>query len=113
MKSVDGLHVILGGHELTRTLELAHIAEVEGASVVQLREKFRSTNEILTISDALRNIIHRATLIIVNDRADIALATGADGVHLGQDDLANKRSAELLGSGCDHRYFYLECSPSD
>ena len=96
MKPVEGLHIILGGHELTRTLELAHIAEAEGASVVQLREKFRSTNEILTISDALRNIIHRATLII-NDRADIALATGADGVHLGQDDLPINEARKLLG----------------
>jgi thiamine-phosphate pyrophosphorylase len=96
MKSVEGLHVILGGHEFERTCELARIAEAEGACVIQLREKSRPTAEILEIADALRNIIQRAVFII-NDRADIALATGADGVHLGQDDLPIEEARKLLG----------------
>jgi thiamine-phosphate pyrophosphorylase len=96
MKSVMGLHVILGGNEFARTCELARMAEAEGASVIQLREKIRPTNEILHIADALRNIINRAAFII-NDRADIALATEADGVHLGQDDLPFEKARTLLG----------------
>jgi thiamine-phosphate pyrophosphorylase len=97
MKSVEGLHVILGINELARTYELARISESEGASVIQLREKSRPTEEILEIADTLRTIIQRA-LFIINDRADIALATGADGVHLGQDDLPIKEARTLLGS---------------
>ena len=96
MRSVEGLHVILGGNDFARMCELARIAEAEGASVVQLREKSLSTSELLHIADALRTIIQRAVFII-NDRADIALATGADGVHLGQDDFPIKAASDLLG----------------
>ncbi len=97
MKSVEGLHVILGGNEFARTCELARIADAEGACVIQLREKSRPTSEILNIADALRKIVQRAVFII-NDRADIALATGADGVHLGQDDLPIEEAHKLLGA---------------
>jgi thiamine-phosphate pyrophosphorylase len=96
MKSGEGLHVILGGHDFARTCELARIADAEGASVIQLREKSRPTSEILNIADALRKITNHA-LFIINDRADIALATGADGVHLGQDDLPIEEARSLLG----------------
>jgi thiamine-phosphate pyrophosphorylase len=96
MKSTEGLHIILGEYEFARTCELARIAEAEGAAVVQLREKSLPTSEVLEIADALRKIIQRATFI-VNDRADIAYAVGADGVHLGQDDLPANEARKLLG----------------
>jgi thiamine-phosphate pyrophosphorylase len=96
MNPIEGLHVILGGHEFSRICELAQIADTEGASVIQLREKSRPTGEILEIADVLRNIIQRAVFII-NDRTDIALATGADGIHLGQDDLPIEEARKLLG----------------
>ncbi len=96
MNSLRGLHVIVGGTEIDRTLELARIAEAEGATAIQLREKSKSTGEILVTADSLRNIIKRSAFII-NDRADIALATGADGVHLGQDDLPIKAARDMLG----------------
>ena len=96
MRSVEGLHIILGSTDFTRTCELARIAEEEGAAVIQLREKSKPTYEILDTADALRSIIRRAVFII-NDRADIALATGADGVHLGQDDLPIEAARTLLG----------------
>ena len=97
MKSVEGLHVILDGSDFARTCALARIADAEGAAVVQLREKSRQMKEVLDIADALRKIVQRAVFII-NDRADIALATGADGVHLGQDDLPIEAARDLLGS---------------
>jgi|ERR1700733_4103157 len=96
MKNVTGLHVILGGLEFDRTCELARIAEDEGAAVVQLREKSRSTGDVLKIADELRKIVTRAAFII-NDRADITFAVGADGVHLGQDDLPIAHARGLLG----------------
>src|ERR1019366_1505395 len=96
MRSVEGLHIILGSTDFPRTCELARIAEEEGAAVIQLREKSKPTYEILDTADALRSIIRRAVFII-NDRADIALATGADGVHLGQDDLPIEAARTLLG----------------
>lgn len=96
MKSVTGLHVILGGMDRARLIELARIAEGEGAAVLQLREKTQATSQILTTADALRAILQK-TSFIINDRADIALATGADGVHLGQDDLPIEAARSLLG----------------
>lgn len=60
MNSLRGLHVIVGGTEIDRTLELARIAEAEGATAIQLREKSKSTGEILVTADSLRNIIKRS-----------------------------------------------------
>jgi thiamine-phosphate pyrophosphorylase len=97
MRMVEGLHVILGDTDHVRTCELARIAEAEGAAVIQLREKSRPTQEILYVADTLRRIIKRA-IFIINDRADIALATGADGAHLGQDDLPIEEARKLLGA---------------
>jgi thiamine-phosphate pyrophosphorylase len=96
MRSVEGLHVILGGGDFARTCQLARIAEAEGAAVIQLREKSKSTREILEVADNFRKII-KHSVFIINDRTDIALAVGADGVHLGQDDLPIGEARTLLG----------------
>jgi thiamine-phosphate pyrophosphorylase len=69
-------------------LECAREAVAGGADAVQLREKARPTGEILAIAAEIRAATTGSqTLFIVNDRLDIALAAGADGVHLGQGDL--------------------------
>src|SRR5436305_14926283 len=71
-----------------------------GARVVQLREKnlaprefYREAEEALSVARAC------GVKLIVNDRADIALALGADGVHLGQDDMPPASARSLLGEG--------------
>lgn len=59
-----------------------------GIRLVQAREKDIPAGELVAICAELRKITHRASaLLIVNDRLDVALSVGADGVHLGQDDL--------------------------
>src|SRR3989344_5522728 len=59
-----------------------------GADVVQFRDKHSSALDILEAAKQLNKICRDYNaLFIVNDRVDIALASGADGVHLGQDDL--------------------------
>ncbi|MDE2804614.1 MAG: thiamine phosphate synthase [Gemmatimonadota bacterium] len=59
-----------------------------GAPAVQLREKAQPPREILPLAHRLRADTRRAgALFFVNDRLDLALAVGADGVHLGPDDL--------------------------
>lgn len=69
-------------------LEVARRAVAGGADVVQLRDKDMSGAELYAMTVKMRDIVHGAgKLFIVNDRLDIALAAGADGVHLGQDDL--------------------------
>ncbi|QXO94073.1 thiamine phosphate synthase [Methanospirillum purgamenti] len=59
-----------------------------GAKIVQLRDKRRSGAELFAIASVIRSLCtENNAKFIVNDRLDIALATCADGVHLGQDDL--------------------------
>ena len=59
-----------------------------GATVVQLREKHCSSREFYELAVRVRAIARRfGAPLIVNDRVDIALAAGADGVHVGQSDL--------------------------
>lgn len=59
-----------------------------GAKIVQLRDKRRSGAELFAIANVIRSLCtENSAKFIVNDRLDIALATSADGVHLGQDDL--------------------------
>lgn len=69
-----------------------------GATLVQLREKHLSPREFYQEAEAaLRVARERGVRLIINDRSDIALALGADGVHLGQDDLPPEAARELLG----------------
>jgi thiamine-phosphate pyrophosphorylase len=68
--------------------EIAELSIAGGADAIQLRDKSCSSRELVRIGRTLRGITHRSsTLFIVNDRLDVALACGADGVHLGQGDM--------------------------
>ena len=69
-------------------LDVAEAALSAGATMIQLRDKSKSTEEMLDIASSLRELTRQAGItLIVNDRADVALDVGADGVHLGQNDL--------------------------
>ena len=80
------LYVITPDAEPSRVLELASAALRGGADVIQLRHKSLPRGELLTLGRELRSVV-RDALLIVNDHVDIALLSGADGVHLGPDDL--------------------------
>ena len=69
-------------------IQIAKEAVSGGADVIQLRDKEMTGRELFIAACEIRDITRIAgTLFIVNDRIDIALASGADGVHLGQNDL--------------------------
>jgi thiamine-phosphate pyrophosphorylase len=69
-----------------------------GASAVQLRDKGATTRETLDLGSGLRALTRaHGALFIVNDRADLAVALDADGVHLGQDDLPVAIARRILG----------------
>ncbi len=69
-----------------------------GIRLFQYREKARPDGERVVVGRRLVELIHhQGGLLIVNDRADIALACGADGAHLGQDDLPLDAARRLLG----------------
>ncbi len=69
-----------------------------GAKLIQLRAKELSSGDFFALAKEARQITRDAgALFIINDRADIALACGADGVHLGQDDLPFEAARKILG----------------
>lgn len=69
-----------------------------GAHVLQLRDKSLCDRELLIRARALREATRDLdTMLIMNDRVDLALMAGADGVHLGQADLPVKEARSLLG----------------
>jgi len=66
--------------------------------ILQLREKNITDCEMLARAVALKDILSKTrTLLVINDRPDIALLSGADGVHLGQDDIPPAEARRLLG----------------
>ena len=71
-----------------------------GCRLVQLREKEWPSGRLLPMAERLRDRCRAAgATFIVNDRLDLALALGADGVHLGQDDLPPAAARPLLRPG--------------
>lgn len=87
----------------TRLSGLSHAEQVRrlsagGATFIQLREKYLAPREFYQeAEEALRVARSCGVRLIINDRADIALALKADGAHLGQDDLPPEAARELLG----------------
>lgn len=76
--------------------EIAELAVSGGADVIQLRDKDMTSSELYHTAVRMREICKNKALFIVNDRLDIALASKADGVHLGQDDLPVSEARRLV-----------------
>lgn len=78
---------------------LAEEALKGGATVIQFRDKEKTGRELYKIGVKLREITKKyGALFIVNDRVDIALAVGADGVHLGMNDLPISVARKIAGN---------------
>jgi thiamine-phosphate pyrophosphorylase len=83
-----------------RVLATVRAACEAGAEVVQLRRKGEDARLTLRLAERGREITAAgSTLLVVNDRLDIAMAAGADGVHLGQDDLPVTAARRLWPQG--------------
>ena len=86
-----------GGHDLA---DLARLCAEGGATLVQLRDKRGATRAMVEEARAIKKALAPFSVpLIVNDRVDVALAAGADGVHVGQDDMAVEDARRLLGPG--------------
>jgi thiamine-phosphate pyrophosphorylase len=84
-----------GGHE---PIELARILLDAGARILQLRLKEWPARDVLAAATAIARMSReRGAIFIVNDRPDIAILSGADGVHLGQRDLPLKAGRRIAG----------------
>ena len=81
-------------------VELLALALAGGSRMIQLREKEWPSGRLLPLAERLRAACAAAgATFIVIDRVDLALAVGADGVHLGQDDLPARAARPLLRPG--------------
>lgn len=82
-----------------RLLEIVEAALQGGLPLVQYRDKDADDVTRIATGNQLRALCHRyGALFVMNDRVDLALATGADGVHLGQHDVSVAFARQVLGS---------------
>ncbi len=80
------------------TVEIVQAALSGGVRLIQLREKEMPVRDYVALARRVRDLTaERGALLIINDRVDVALAVGADGVHLGQDDFPVP-AARLIGA---------------
>jgi len=99
IRNLTGLCAIIDSQALSGRshIEVASQLIRAGAKAIQLRHKLGSKDELLSIAQQLKKLCsEHSVLFIINDYLDIALATGADGLHLGQEDLPISVARRLL-----------------
>jgi thiamine-phosphate pyrophosphorylase len=86
---------------LSRGRSIAYVVEAAvrgGVTAVQLREKSCPTGDFIRLGRELKKLLAPFQVpLIVNDRVDIALEIGADGMHIGQQDMDSERARKLMG----------------
>ena len=86
------------GYDEAEFLERCEAALRGGATLVQIREKEKSTREYIALAKKLHAICQRYNVpLIIDDRIDVAMAIGAEGVHLGQSDMPIDAARKILG----------------
>jgi len=81
----DSTAAILGSQDLVDVVERALEG---GVTLVQYRDKFSDTHVLVSTARALHTVTKKYKVpLLINDRVDVALAVGCEGVHIGQDDL--------------------------
>lgn len=82
------------------TCEVVRAAVAGGVTVVQLREKHCTTREFIAEARLLVEMLRGTGVpLIINDRLDVALAAGVDGLHLGQNDMRIADARRIAGPG--------------
>ncbi len=86
--------------ELSRKGTLSDVggAVESGCKIIQYREKNKNTKEMINEASEIKKLCKDNAIFLVNDRIDVALAAGADGVHIGQDDMPIDIARKLLGA---------------
>ena len=80
-----------------RLLTIARKVVGHGVDMIQLRDKKGLAKDILNFSYRLNRLLKNRIPYIINDRVDLALAAGASGIHLGQEDLPIKTARRIFG----------------
>jgi thiamine-phosphate pyrophosphorylase len=100
MKRIGNFHVLTDTCLQSRFshAELTRLAIAGGADTIQFRQKEGATRQMIRAAEEMRDLCQKAGVtFIVNDRVDVAIASHADGVHLGQDDFPIPLARKLLG----------------
>ena len=101
MKKFDtGLYFITdsSAYEETEFLARVEAALQGGVTILQLREKNKSTREYIALAEKVHALTQRYNVpLIIDDRVDVALAVNAEGVHLGAEDMTVATARKLLG----------------
>ena len=101
MNKPDWSLYLVTDRELARGRPLSNIIRESvagGVTIVQLREKDLAFDEFLRVAREVKDITDALHVpLIVNDRLDVALACGAAGIHVGQDDLSCTEARKLAG----------------
>jgi len=100
-ESLPNLYLITDRHQVPKEHQLLEVIEEllhAGVRMVQLREKDLTAAELYPLAQELRSLTHRyKSLLLINDRIDLVLAVGADGVHLGAHSLPIISARKILG----------------
>lgn len=100
MKRIGRIHVLTDTvlQERFSHLELARLAIQGGADIIQFRKKQGTTRDLIITAKEMKAVCEGAgAAFIVNDRIDVAMASKAGGVHLGQEDFPIGLAREILG----------------
>lgn len=84
----------LAGRDLAK---LARASIEGGATILQLRDKHGTTRRMIESATAILDAVGGRVPLLINDRVDVALAAGAQGVHVGRDDMPPSDARQLLG----------------
>lgn len=86
------------GFEKAEFLRRVEEALKGGATILQLREKNKTTAEYIAIAEKVHDLTKKYDVpLIIDDRIDVALAVGAEGVHLGKEDMPIATARKILG----------------
>lgn len=100
-KNVDWSLYLVTDQDLAKgrsMIDIVRRAVAGGVSVVQLRNKSSSTRQLIQDAEDLLSLLRPLHIpLIINDRVDVALASDADGVHVGQEDMPAIQTRRLIG----------------
>ncbi len=97
MKKIKGIYLVTEEYKKGH-FEYAKAALRAGVKLIQLREKTASGRKFLKTAKEVKNICNEYNaLFMINDRLDIAMLSGADGIHVGKDDLPVREIRKIVG----------------
>lgn len=86
------------GYDEEEFLRRTEAALKGGATLVQIREKDKSTRDYMALADKVHEVTRKYNVpLIIDDRIDVAMAVGSEGVHLGQSDMPVHIARKILG----------------